>query len=626
MARFPSENPNPVMRVSRQGRILYANDASEPLLNEWTCEVGETVPEDLRRVIRGISASSEKKEMEVEVQGRTFSVFIAPLKGTHATHLYGLDITDRKRAEREIQDSQKLLSEAQKIAHVGSFEWSIADNRVTWSEELYRIYGFKPNQFTPSFEAFIDRIHPEDQERVKRTVEEAYLQGKPFTLEERIFRPDGELRVLLTKGEVVRDGKGKVVKLVGVCQDITDRKRAEEDLERSLALLRATLDSTTDGILVMSTEGKIMNFNRRFIEIWSLPKSIVDSGDQEKLYQRVLAQLKEPERFLSKIRELCSLPDAESEEIHEFKDGRIFELHSRPHRVGGKCMGRVWIFRDITERRQAREALEKAYQQLEDKVEERTRELREKQVLLVQSEKMASLGQLVAGVAHEINTPLGALRSNMDTFIRTVQKVQEILSNPDNPAEVCRQSQLIGYFENIDKLNAINSIATERIVSIVGSLRKFARLDLAEVDEVDIHEGIENTLTLVHHELKNRIEVHKEYEKIPLIRCFPNQLNQVFMNLLVNASHAIKDRGKIFIKTRSHNGSVIIEIRDTGKGIPKQDLGRIFDPGFTTKGFGVGTGLGLAIVYQIVEAHKGKIEVESEVGKGTTFRLTLPVG
>ena len=160
---------------------------------------------------------------------------------------------------------------------------------------------------------------------------------------------------------------------------------------------------------------------------------------------------------------------------------------------------------------------------------------------------------------------------------------------------------------------------------IVRSLRKFARLDEAELDEVDIHEGLDNTLILVQHELKNRVDVLKDYGKLPLIKCYPNQVNQVFMNLLVNASHAIEGQGKIFIRTHHNNASVMVEIRDTGKGISQEDLPRIFDPGFTTKGFGVGTGLGLSIVYQIMKDHKGKIEVESELGQCTTFRIILPI-
>ena len=191
------------------------------------------------------------------------------------------------------------------------------------------------------------------------------------------------------------------------------------------------------------------------------------------------------------------------------------------------------------------------------------------------------------------------------------------------PPEVEKSTEVARLLQNIEQLNAVNKTATERIVAIVKSLRNFARLDRAELDMVDIHEGLETTLSLVHHELKNRIKVHKDYGNIPPIKCYPSQINQVFMNLLVNASHAIKGQGKIFIKTRVRDGTVTIEFQDTGIGIPDEDLSRIFDPGFTTKGFGVGTGLGLSIVYQIIEKHKGKIEVESEFGKGTTFRVIL---
>lgn len=287
--------------------------------------------------------------------------------------------------------------------------------------------------------------------------------------------------------------------------------------------------------------------------------------------------------------------------------------------------GAVVTFRDISERKQAEEAIQRANEELERKVEQRTRELREKQAQLVQSEKMASLGQLVAGVAHEINTPLGALRSNVDLFMRSVEKVKAIFPTPEKAPEVDGHPELARLLQNIEQLNAVNKTATERILAIVNSLRNFARLDMADLDVVDIHKGLENTLTLAHHELKNRIEIHKDYGNIPPIKCYPNKLNQVFMNLLVNASHAVKGLGKIFIKTRVRNGTVIIEFQDTGIGIADEDLSRIFDPGFTKKGFGVGTGLGLSIVYQIIEEHQGKVEVESKLGKGSTFRLFLPL-
>ena len=237
---------------------------------------------------------------------------------------------------------------------------------------------------------------------------------------------------------------------------------------------------------------------------------------------------------------------------------------------------------------------------------------------------MASLGQLVAGVAHEINTPLGALSSNVDISRRLVGRVQNILSDRDSQS--AQHEELTKRFGQILELNTINETATKRILTIVDSLRRFARLDEAELDEVDIHEGIENTLTLVRHELKTRIEVQKDYGDIPRVNCFPNQLNQAFMNLLVNAAHAIQGKGKILIRTRLENEFArLLRLAITGVGIPEENLERIFDPGFTTKQSGIGTGLGLSIVYQIIQDHRGKIEVESKIGQGTTFRLTLPV-
>ncbi len=253
------------------------------------------------------------------------------------------------------------------------------------------------------------------------------------------------------------------------------------------------------------------------------------------------------------------------------------------------------------------------------------RQLEVTQQKLIIQEKMASLGNLVAGVAHEINTPLGALISNNDIFIRLVKKMKILLTDLVSPVDTPKDPALAKLFEGIEKLNEVSNTASDRIRNIVNSLRTFARLDQADMDTVDIHEGIESTLTLVHHELKTRIEVHKDFGDLPPISCYPNQLNQVFMNILINASHAIKKKGDIYIKTYTKDKKAVIEIKDTGKGIPKENLNRIFDPGFTTKSKGIGTGLGLSIVYQIIEDHNGSIEVESEIGKGTMFRIILPI-
>ena len=236
---------------------------------------------------------------------------------------------------------------------------------------------------------------------------------------------------------------------------------------------------------------------------------------------------------------------------------------------------------------------------------------------LIQSEKMAALGLLVAGVAHEINTPMGAIHSNNDIMTRAVGKVRKLLEPaPDN--EVRRLLDILG------EVCRNNEIATERIMKIVRSLKNFARLDEAERKKVNIHEGIESTLSLLRHQLKSRIRIVKCFGDIPEIECYPNELNQVFMNILVNAAQAIKHRGEITVKTWREGDRVKIAISDTGVGIPPENLSKVFDPGFTTKGVGLGTGLGLSICYKIVQEHRGTIEAESSK-QGTTFTISIPL-
>ena len=256
-------------------------------------------------------------------------------------------------------------------------------------------------------------------------------------------------------------------------------------------------------------------------------------------------------------------------------------------------------------------------------LEATNRELQETQSQLVQSEKMAALGNLVAGIAHEINTPVGAINSMHDTLVRAVDKLKGAMESslPDTwNGDRALQSAL----RVIGDANRVIATGTERVIQIVRSLRNFARLDEAEMKRVDLREGIDNTLTLIHHDLKNRIEVVKAYADVPPIVCYPSRLNQVFLNILVNASQAIEGEGRIAIRTFSDGNRVSVAIQDTGHGIPQEDLLQIFDPGFTTKGVGVGTGLGLSICYQIVQDHGGEIRVESTVGEGTTFTIVLP--
>lgn len=249
------------------------------------------------------------------------------------------------------------------------------------------------------------------------------------------------------------------------------------------------------------------------------------------------------------------------------------------------------------------------------------KKLQETQAQLVHSANMAAMGQLVAGVAHELNTPLGALKGNIQLSQRAVVKLKDSLGEQVIAAE----SESNRILQHLEKLAGFSIEAVERAGTIVTDLRRFARLDEAEFGRVDLHECLDRTLSMLERQLSNAILTHKDYGDLPLVHCYPKQLNQAFMNLLMNAAQAIEGEGDIFIKTVSHQDEILVEVRDTGKGIPKEDLGKIFDAGFTTKGVGVGTGLGLSIVHQVIERHQGRIEVESQLGQGTSFRVWLSV-
>ncbi len=258
-------------------------------------------------------------------------------------------------------------------------------------------------------------------------------------------------------------------------------------------------------------------------------------------------------------------------------------------------------------------------EQQKNELEKAFKEIKDTQAQLVQSEKMASIGQLVAGVAHEINTPLGSINSNLGMFQKCTKKLTGFDFNNSSKNEINRILKLM------ENMNTVNLEATRRINKIVKSLKNFARLDEAKRKKVNVHDGINDTLMLINHEIKNRIAIKKEYGDIPEIACYPDLLNQVIMNILVNSYQSIKDKGEITIKTLNEEKNLVISIKDNGIGISKENLSKIFDPGFTTKGVGVGTGLGLSICYQIIQKHKGKITVKSELNQGSEFKILLPI-
>ncbi len=243
------------------------------------------------------------------------------------------------------------------------------------------------------------------------------------------------------------------------------------------------------------------------------------------------------------------------------------------------------------------------------------RDLRETRALMAHSEKLAALGQLAAGIVHEINTPIGAIRSHVDLLDRLWERLKA------SGAE----GSILQDIETVEKLNRTSREACGRIAGLAKSLRRFAHLDEAKRKRANLHESIDSVLGLLQHELEGRIGVVKAYGQIPDIVCYPSELNQVFLHLLLNAIEAIDSEGEIRIETRREDGRVVVEIGDTGRGIPEAVLDRVFDPRFTIKGARVRLGIGLAICYRIVEEHGGTIQITSEEDRGTRVRMSLPI-
>lgn len=326
------------------------------------------------------------------------------------------------------------------------------------------------------------------------------------------------------------------------------------------------------------------------------------------------------------------------------------------HNAEGERIGAIETLQDVTERHQAEDSLRQYKDHLEELVAERTLQLAEANVTLekdrkeleqllakveeaqqqlLQSEKMAAIGQLAAGVAHEINNPIGFVNSNLGTLKTYIEHLMQLVdayeavANGGDPAlleEARRKADLDFLREDLPSLVHESHEGLGRVTRIVQDLKDFSHVDQAELQEADLNAGLESTLNVVWNELKYKADVVRELKDIPLVLCVPAQINQVFMNLLVNAAQAIDTRGRITVRSGERDGFVWFEIEDTGKGMTEEVRRRIFEPFYTTKPVGKGTGLGLSISYDIVvKKHGGFLEVSSQPDVGTTFRLGLPI-
>jgi two-component system, cell cycle sensor histidine kinase and response regulator CckA len=412
-------------------------------------------------------------------------------------------------------------------------------------------------------------------------------QGRSERYEVRLVRKDGRRVWCEVSGTPYRDAAGRVVGTIGAMTEVTARREAQEaqaraavDLVESLSLLQATLESTADGLLVVDNAGRLTSWNRRFVEMWRLDEHDVASRDGNRLLARVMPQVRDPDEWAASVLALRGSND-ETFDVVEFVDGRIFERYSRPQRVHGRTVGRVWSFRDVTDRARAEEALRHA-------------------------QKMNAVGRLAGGVAHDFNNILTVIRNNAELALLG-------LAEP-HPAR-----------GDLDEIVA----AADRATALTRQLLAFGRKQVARPYVLDLNAAVTEAERLLRRLLPANITiVTRLCAEAPRVVADPGQLEQVLMNLAINARDAMPRGGTLALATSvvAADGRpwVTLAVADTGHGMDAKTRARAFEPFFTTKGPGQGTGLGLATVYGIVEQSGGRIALESEPGAGATFTVSLP--
>jgi PAS domain S-box-containing protein len=420
----------------------------------------------------------------------------------------------------------------------------------------------------------------------------------------------GLAHTLLWSCRTFRDGKGRPAGCVASFIDVTDKQELESRVFLAKQEIEGIFDALGEPLFLVDPELRVVRANRAVVEISGLP------------FREILGQPcgilfpgRDPAALEAPLHQVLATGQPNQKEFRTVD--RLFMGYYFPILRGEAVGGVVARYQDVTAERQMEHQL-------------------------LHSEKMAAIGQLSAGIAHEINNPVGFILSNLNRMAEysatltafgksAAQLRREVKAGERDPTaawdtyiRLRKESDLEFLVEDVSDIVAECREGAERIRKIVMDLKTFSHPDTADLTSADLNQGLESTLNIVWNELKYHCEVVKELGEIPQILCHQQQINQVFMNLLVNGAHAIEERGVITLRTRAEGDGVAVSISDTGKGIPPENLGRIFEPFFTTKPAGKGTGLGLHLVDGIVRAHGGRIEVESTVGAGTTFTVRLP--
>ncbi|MEO6281569.1 ATP-binding protein [Roseateles sp.] len=663
--------------------ILFANTAMERLLgydqdalqlmppHGWAAE--EFADELKRYGKRSLAEEGEMAAIEIEALTGSGSRRVLEVKaqrvmlaGQPCVVLTGQDLSDIRYVQNSLLDVGRVLHQIIENNPVATFvidkshrvtQWNAACAQLTdrdasemlGRDDTWRAFYAEPRALLSDL--ILDGRVEEERERVYgRDCTRSPHLSNAYEVEGYFPNVGKEGRWLYFTAAPLVDAHGEVVGAIETLQDVTRRRQAEDELRRHRTELEnmiadrtaellsthheleAFLENASVGIIATVNQ-QVQRGNKKFMEMFELgdvsPHGLPTSSlfksaeDFEALGKVAFPVLSQGGSLLHEM-EMCTLAG-------NTLWVQIIAYVANPADIDA---GTWWLLQDRTEVRRAQREVELNF----ERIKHTNSRLEEAQNQLLQSEKMASIGQLAAGVAHEINNPIGFVSSNLSSLRGYVEPVFSLLAmlkrQPADalPAEV--QGELARLNKTIDldfvqedlpQLLSESEDGLSRVKKIVQDLKDFSRVDHADWQDADLNAGLDSTLNVVMNEVKYKAEVRKDYAVLPPVRCIAAQLNQVFMNLIVNAAHAIPERGTITLATRVEGDWVCVEVGDTGCGMSEEVKRRIFEPFYTTKPVGQGTGLGLSLSFSIVQKHGGRIEVESEIGVGTRFKVWIPV-
>ncbi len=500
--------------------------------------------------------------------------------------LTAIDITERKQAEEKLKE---LFSRQKAIlSSVPDIICEVDNNKVyTWSNQAG--FDFFGEDFIGKDAAFFF----EGEQETYKVVQPLFSGNEDvFYVESWQRRKDGEKRLLAWWCKVLKDENGNVTGALSAAHDITERKQAEEALQSSHSLLNAALESTADGILIVSRDRVITRYNQKFTDMWRIPQDILTRWDDDAALKFILFQLIDPDSFLTKVEYLYAHPEKSSFDQLKFKDGRIFERYSQPQKIGADTVGRVWSFRDITERKQAEAEIQKKNTEL--------------------SQLNATKDKFFSIIAHDLKSPFNSIAGFSELLV-----------------DMARDKD----YDEMEKYAGIIHQSSHRAIDLLMNLMEWARLQTGRIEFnpelFEMDNLINNVVKLLgDNATQKKIRISKTSTARVIAKADKAMISTVLRNLVANAIKFTKPGGEIIISVSENNSGLTVTVKDNGIGIPAHLSGKLFrlDECFTTRGTEKeqGTGLGLILCKEFIDKHGGKIWVDSIEGKGSDFKFTMP--